>query len=64
MRQIQNVTVLIVLLLISCVISKGQTFQLENLNRGVVAVAVPNEGIFISWRLLASDPDSVKPKKS
>ena len=60
MRQIQNVTVLIVLLLISCVISKGQTFQLENLNRGVVAVAVPNEGIFISWRLLASDPDSVK----
>jgi rhamnogalacturonan endolyase len=32
------------------------TQELEHLNRGVVAVAEPGQGVFLSWRLLASDP--------
>ncbi len=38
----------------------GQEFQPENIGRGVVAVALQNSSVYISWRLLASDPDSVK----
>jgi rhamnogalacturonan endolyase len=34
-------------------------YQLENLNRGMVAIKNNGTGIFISWRLLASDPDSI-----
>lgn len=32
------------------------TRQMEKLGRGVVAVAQPGTGVFVSWRLLASDP--------
>ncbi|UOQ51200.1 hypothetical protein MUN80_15670 [Hymenobacter cellulosivorans] len=34
--------------------------QAERLGRGVVAVAQPDGRIFVSWRLLASDPASVR----
>lgn len=36
----------------------GQRFM-ENLNRGVVAVADDEGDVFISWRLLATDPDNI-----
>jgi len=32
---------------------------MEKLSRGMVAVALPDGGNFVSWRLLASDPDGV-----
>lgn len=38
----------------------AQPFQPENIGRGPVAVALQDSGVFISWRLLASDSDSVK----
>lgn len=38
----------------------GQSFQHENLDRGVVAVPAENGGIYIGWRLLADDPDTIK----
>jgi rhamnogalacturonan endolyase len=34
-------------------------YQLEDLNRGVVAVRKSDTSIFVSWRLLATDPDTV-----
>lgn len=40
--------------------SRGQDYQLENIDRGLVAVAVQDSGVFLSWRLLVSDPDSVE----
>ncbi|MGK9477823.1 rhamnogalacturonan lyase family protein [Melioribacter sp. OK-6-Me] len=38
----------------------GQSFRNENLGRGVIAVPAEDGGIFIGWRLLADDPDSIK----
>lgn len=37
-----------------------QEHQLESIDRGLVAVAVPDSGIYIGWRLLSTDPDSIK----
>jgi rhamnogalacturonan endolyase len=33
--------------------------QLENLSRGIVATHQPDGNVFVSWRLLASDPDGI-----
>ena len=33
---------------------------IENIDRGVVALPASQGGIFLSWRLLANDTDSVK----
>jgi rhamnogalacturonan endolyase len=33
--------------------------QPENLRRGLVAVSTPSGGIYLGWRLLASDPETV-----
>lgn len=33
--------------------------QMENLGRGVVAIKQPNGKIFVSWRLLGTDPDDI-----
>jgi rhamnogalacturonan endolyase len=33
--------------------------QMENLDRGVIAIPRAEGGVFISWRLLASDPDDI-----
>ena len=37
-----------------------QDYQLERLDRGIVAVATPDDGVYIGWRLLATDPDSIQ----
>ncbi|MBE0342487.1 rhamnogalacturonan lyase, partial [Paenibacillus sp. 28ISP30-2] len=39
-------------------ISAASTRQMEKLNRGAVAVKVP-EGVLVSWRLLGTEADSV-----
>lgn len=36
--------------------SAGAQWQQEQLSRGLVAVKLPGERVFISWRLLSSDP--------
>lgn len=38
----------------------GQEFRTENIKRDPVAVVLQDGGVYISWRLLASDPDSIK----
>ena len=58
MRPIFTILVITFLFFISGSI-KGQEFQYENIGRGVVAVVVPGSGIYIGWRLLAIDPDSI-----
>jgi rhamnogalacturonan endolyase len=34
--------------------------QMENLSRGIVAVPLQQGGMFVSWRLFATDPESVR----
>ena len=50
--------IIIVFIFSSAVMS--QKFQPENIGRGPVAVVLQDGGVFVSWRLLASDPDSVQ----
>ena len=33
--------------------------QMENLTRGVVAVKLPDGGVYVSWRLMGTDPHSI-----
>ena len=57
-RSALTVFVLIVTALFNCPHTLGQRIM-ERLNRGVVAVESPN-GVFVSWRLLATEPQSTK----
>ena len=34
-------------------------YQMENLDRGIVAVKMAGDGVYVGWRLLASDPASI-----
>lgn len=38
---------------------KNEIRQMERLDRGIVAVRTSPEGVFISWRLLATDPEDI-----
>lgn len=60
MKPVQHIISMIAIVFIFSGICSGQTYQMENLDRGVVAVAVQDKGIYVGWRLLASDPDSIK----
>ncbi|RPI06627.1 MAG: T9SS C-terminal target domain-containing protein [Ignavibacteriae bacterium] len=59
MKQINRIIVIITILIISTNHLTGQQFQPENLGRSPVAVVLQNGGVYISWRLLASDPKGV-----
>ncbi|MCP5517829.1 MAG: rhamnogalacturonan lyase [Verrucomicrobiales bacterium] len=37
----------------------GQPRQMEHLERGVVAINRGDDGVFVSWRMLGSDPDGI-----
>jgi rhamnogalacturonan endolyase len=56
----KRITVIVPYILLFFIVSaaSGQ-YQLENINRGVVAVRKTDTSIFVSWRLLATDPDTV-----
>jgi rhamnogalacturonan endolyase len=60
MNQIRQIILLMVFSLIVSNRVLGQQFQNENIGRGTVAVVLQNGGVYISWRLLASDPKGVK----
>jgi Rhamnogalacturonan lyase family 11, C-terminal domain/Rhamnogalacturonan I lyases beta-sheet domain/Secretion system C-terminal sorting domain len=60
MTQVQHIISIIGMMLIFAGPGKGQTYQLENLDRGLIAVMAPNGGVYLGWRLLAGDPDSIK----
>ena len=53
-------TLFLIIILISAFISNGMSqYQTEELDRGIVAVSTSDTSVFISWRLLATDPDSI-----
>ena len=60
MKQVQFIISLITISFIFTNLVIAQKFQPENIGRGTVAVALPDGGVYIGWRLLASDPDSIK----
>jgi rhamnogalacturonan endolyase len=59
MKQIQRIISIITISFIFSNLVIGQAFQPENIGRGAVAVTLPDSGVYISWRLLATDPDSI-----
>jgi rhamnogalacturonan endolyase len=59
LKQILRIPVLLILLLTAVVTSLSGQYQLENIDRGIVAVKLSGTGVFLSWRLLDSDPDSI-----
>ncbi|MEJ2545981.1 MAG: rhamnogalacturonan lyase, partial [Calditrichaceae bacterium] len=58
MRPIYTILIITFLVFISGSIN-GQSFQPETINRGLVAIAMSDNGVYIGWRLLATDPDSI-----
>ena len=48
-----------ILLYTAVVSSASGQYQPENIDRGIVAVKLSGPGVFLSWRLLASDPESI-----
>jgi rhamnogalacturonan endolyase len=59
MKQIKHIIIIIAIMFTFGNPAMGQEFQPENIGRGVVAVVLQDGGIYISWRLLATDPDSI-----
>ena len=55
---VKTITVLIFISLADMNIIQGQS-QLENLDRGIVAVNMADTGVFISWRMLLTNPDTI-----
>jgi len=56
MKYIQIITS--VILSFTCSVN-GQGFQTENIDRGLVAVVVADSGVYVGWRLLATDPQDI-----
>lgn len=46
------------LLLITCPITMAQR-QMEYLDRGIIAIPVTGDSVFISWRMLGTEPDDI-----
>ena len=44
-------------LVTACTASAFAQRQMEPLDRGVVAIRQPDGGVFVSWRMLGTDPD-------
>ena len=54
-----RVRLLLVLAILSTASASPAQRQMEALNRGLVAVKTPSDGVFVSWRLLGGDPENV-----
>jgi rhamnogalacturonan endolyase len=59
MKQVTNGFILIIGMLFVFVGMLNAQWQMEKLDRGVVAVKMANDGVFVGWRMLATDPDSI-----
>ncbi|MDD3321233.1 MAG: autotransporter-associated beta strand repeat-containing protein [Paludibacter sp.] len=51
--------ILFLIIIYMCAFSTYSQRQAENLDRGVVAIKKSSSQVFISWRLLATDPDNI-----
>jgi len=58
MKSIPCFTVFLFLMLVSGPSLKAQR-QMENLDRGVVAIRNANDSVYIGWRLLGTEPDDI-----
>jgi rhamnogalacturonan endolyase len=56
--KIRNFVVLTILLSLSVFASHAQR-QMENLNRGVIAMRTSGDSVFVGWRLLGTEPDEI-----
>jgi rhamnogalacturonan endolyase len=56
--KLRNLAALAVILLIteSCAMAQR---QMEKLDRGVVAINKGNDSVFVSWRMLGTEPDDI-----
>jgi rhamnogalacturonan endolyase len=59
LRTNSKVIWILVLLLFSNFQLSYSQYQMEDLDRGIVAVKTSETSVFISWRLLISDPDAI-----
>ena len=58
MKKIQRIISIITISLIFSNLIMCQIFQPENIGRGGIAVAIPDSGVYIGWRLLVTDPQN------
>lgn len=56
--KIKNLAVLVLLFLITATQAMAQR-QMENLDRGVVAIHNTNDSVYIGWRMLGTEPDDI-----
>jgi rhamnogalacturonan endolyase len=59
MKLVTNLFLSILGMLLLSTVSIHAQYQMEELGRGVVAVKMANNGVYVGWRMLASDPDSI-----
>ena len=57
--RLSPVIIVIILLTASVNPEEKKERQMEKLDRGVVAIRTGHDSVFISWRLLATDPDDI-----
>src|SRR4030042_3185289 len=56
-RQIIRLSLLILIVITAFIGNVSGQYQIETLDRGLIAVKTTDTSVFISWRLLATDPD-------
>ena len=52
-------SIFLVFLLLICVPGLRAQRQMENLDRGVIAVRCPGDSVYVGWRLLGTEPDDI-----
>ena len=59
MKQIQRIIFAVGLTFFLTAQVSSQEFRLETLDRGLVAVALQDSGVYLGWRFLGTEPDSI-----
>ena len=61
MKVLSKITIPIFLVFLSLICAPGLMAQrqMENLDRGVIAVRCPGDSVYVGWRLLGTEPDDI-----
>ncbi len=54
-----TIPIFLVFLTLICVPGLMAQRQMENLDRGVIAVRCPGDSVYVGWRLLGTEPDDI-----